>query len=590
MKCSIIASIFFAVGVGSLYGGMFFWKKTDKKISALQWLVILAIIVGCFHTLIAALFELIHIPINIISLASVDLLASLYFWYRILKNKEFQKYEWKIIDTIFVVLVLAGMAYLIKAHYAGTALRMNYASIDAGVHFKTALYTVNSQHVYGMFYDMVWNATFIEFFGAFSTPAQFYHWYVLADVVNLALAMSMFYSVIRHWMKDLFTSVVGIVLSVIYVITYPLNVTLFGFTYLGMSITIIGILILLVEFYLKDYLPKWFAIVSLMLGCLGVFETYVLFAPVVYFAVIFCIFRKQFKNKQLISKKTVFTCLAVFLIPCILGFWFVYGSIFTGGVTVSNAINNEGGCYRELFSNFIFFIPVAILGYIMLIKKKESSLLVFLTPFLMFFTLAIFMMVLQGKASTYYYYKLYYPIWLVIMVLNYYGILWVSKETKILSSSIWGIWIILFALFSNNIESRLQTKNPNILSEVKSVHYMDIMNFNKTYFYLPPYDENRVNLYNWSYDHVLSQEKSKVVGVIRYEDNFWFQNITGQNFDDWDFYNMNYQQFKGKLKKSHANYMLVFYDSPIYLEDSKYFDSFEKVYTNDIGFIAKISK
>lgn len=588
MKCSIIASLLFAIGISLLYGGIFFWKKNDRRLSALQWFTILAIILGCFHTLLASIFELVNIPINIVSLAIGDILASIYFWYNILKNREYQKYEWKMIDTVFIFFILAGMAYLIKAHYGGTALRINYASIDAGVHFKTALYTVNSQHVYGMFYDMVWNASFIEFFGAFSSPAQFYHWYVLADVVNLALAAAMLYSIFRHRMKDLFTSVMGIILTVIYVITYPLNVTLFGFTYLGMSITIIGILIILVEFYLKDMLPKWFAIMALMLGCLGVFETYVLFAPVVYFSVIFCIFRKQFKNKKLVSKDTILICLSVFLIPCILGFWFVYGSIFTGGVTVSNAINNEGGCYRELFSNFIFFIPVALLGYIMLLKKKESSLLVFLTPLLVIFIFMIFIMVLKGKASTYYYYKLYYPIWLVVIVLNYYGILWVSKETKILSSFIWGIWIVLFVVFSNNIETRIQTKNPNILSEVQSIHYMDIINFNKTYFYLPTYDEKRLDLYDWSYKNVISQGKLEVVGAIRYEDNFWFQNITGQDFGDWDFYTMNYKKFESKLKESSAKYMLVFYDSPVYIEGQDYFNSLTKVYNNDIGFIAEI--
>ena len=224
----------------------------------------------------------------------------------------------------------------------------------------------------------------------------------------------------------------------------------------------------------------------------------------------------------------------------------------------------------------------------MLLKKKESSLLVFLTPLLVIFTFMIFIMVLKGKASTYYYYKLYYPIWLVVIVLNYYGILWVSKETKILSSFIWGIWMVLFVVFSNNIETRIQTKNPNILSEVQSVHYMDIINFNKTYFYLPTYDENRLDLYDWSYKNVISQGKSEVVGAIRYEDNFWFQDITGQDFGDWDFYTMNYKKFESKLKESSAKYMLVFYDSPVYIEGQDYFNSLTKVYNNDIGFIAEI--
>ena len=111
-----------------------------------------------------------------------------------------------------------------------------------------------------------------------------------------------------------------------------------------------------------------------------------------------CVF-KQSKAKCLFSKDTILTSCAIFLVPCILGLYFVYGSIFTNGVTVANAINNEGGCYRELFSNFIFFIPVAILGYLMIIRKKENVLLEILTPLLVIFSIIIFIMVLKGKAS-----------------------------------------------------------------------------------------------------------------------------------------------------------------------------------------------
>ena len=64
------------------------------------------------------------------------------------------------------------------------------------------------------------------------------------------------------------------------------------------------------------------------------------------------------------------------------------------------------------------------------------------------------------------------------MLLNYEGFLYTKNETKILSCSVWGMWILLFAIFANNIETRLQNKNPNILSEVRSLHYVHI------YFYL----------------------------------------------------------------------------------------------------------
>lgn len=588
MNCSIIASLIFLIGAGSLFLSVFFWKKSKKQLFALQWIIILIIVLSCYHTLISGIFQVLCIPINVIFIGVVDLISSIFFWYIIIKYKDIQHYKFELVDLIFIVLLLLGLIYFTKVHYSGMSLRINYASIDAGVHFKNALYTINFQKVDGMFYDMVWNALFIEFLGVFVSPSAFYKLYVLADILNLGLAAAMFYCVIRHKISSSFEKIIGVLLSGIYVITYPLNVTLFGFTYLGMSITIIGIIILLMEFYMKNEISIKFCILLLMLTCFGVFETYVLFVPVLYFAVILCVFFKQSKAKCLFSKDTILTSCAIFLVPCILGLYFVYGSIFTNGVTVANAINNEGGCYRELFSNFIFFIPVAILGYLMIIRKKENVLLEILTPLLVIFSIIIFIMVLKGKASTYYYYKMYYPIWLVIMLLNYEGFLYTKNETKILSCSVWGMWILLFAIFANNIETRLQNKNPNILSEVRSQHYVDIVKFNNTYLFLPAYDEQRIDLYQWVYNCIDLADETCIPGAVRYEDNFWFQDITMQDFSDWDFYNMNFKSFNEKIRKINSKYILVFYDSPVYLENSNYFDSFEKKYVNNIGFIAEI--
>ena len=75
---------------------------------------------------------------------------------------------------------------------------------------------------------------------------------MLADILNLGLAAAMFYCVSRHKISSSFEKNYRCFYFQEYnVITYPLNVTLFGFTYLGMGITIIGIIILLMEFYEK---------------------------------------------------------------------------------------------------------------------------------------------------------------------------------------------------------------------------------------------------------------------------------------------------------------------------------------------------
>lgn len=53
MNCSIIASLIFLIGAGSLFLSVFFWKKSKKQLFALQWIIILIIVLSCYHTLIS---------------------------------------------------------------------------------------------------------------------------------------------------------------------------------------------------------------------------------------------------------------------------------------------------------------------------------------------------------------------------------------------------------------------------------------------------------------------------------------------------------------------------------------------------------
>ena len=104
MNCSIIASLIFLIGAGSLFLSVFFWKK----LFALQWIIILIIVLSCYHTLISGIFQVLCIPINVISIGVVDLISSIFFWYIIIKYKDIQHYKFELVDLIFIVLLLLG--------------------------------------------------------------------------------------------------------------------------------------------------------------------------------------------------------------------------------------------------------------------------------------------------------------------------------------------------------------------------------------------------------------------------------------------------------------------------------------------------
>lgn len=587
MVCSYQASLLFILGAGGLLTGAFLVKKSDEKKSAFEWMVLLTLLIGCYHTLVAGVINLFRIPSTIITIGIGDMVPAVFFWWKIIKTKEHQRYEWKWTDTVFMVLLLSFLALFTWLHYGGTALIMNYQSIDAGVHCRMAMNLYNCEPVMSMYHDALWNALFMETLGAFSTVDQFYRWYVLADVIHLGMAAAVFYAIVRRHSKGLYMQIAVIIMSFLYVVGYPMNSTLFGFTYLGMSVTLIGMLILILDMYLADEVPKWFGIVAMMLGCLGLIETYAMFVPVVYFAVIFCIFRRQHAAGKLISKDTVLICLAVFLIPCMIGFWYTYRGVFADGMTVANAISNEGGCYRELYSNFLFFIPGAILGYVELIRKKKQSLAVFLTPFLFVFMAVVFVMTLTGRTSSYYYYKLYYPLWLVILLLNVYAAAWAVSQTRLLLTMAVGVWCVMALVFVGNIETKIQTKNPNLILETRASHFVDVIGFNFAWFKMPEYPTEHLDLYHYVYQSLLEEEKGRVPAVLAYEDSYWFENVTNQQFLGWDYYRMDLAELEQKINESGADYVLVMRNAPLYYNNSDRFDSLERVYENDAGFVVK---
>ncbi|MDE7434618.1 MAG: hypothetical protein K2N01_02165 [Lachnospiraceae bacterium] len=586
MVSSLGASVFFGAAVVALYTGAFLWKKEENRVSGLKWVILLAVLLGCYHTFAAALLDIVHLPVHLWSVGVLDLFPAGFFWYGVLYKKQRQCYDWKLVDGIFLALLAAVVVVIAGIHYGGTALTVNYASIDAATHFRVAMNVVNEQTLVSMFHDSVWNALLIEFLSPFAAVDYYYRWYVLGELINLALSAAIFYALLRERMKDWFCMTAGVALSLLYVIAYPLNSALFGFSYLGMSVTVIGLLLAWTELFLRDRLPVYLSVAGLMLGCLALFESYVLFMPVTFFAVLFCIFYRQQKCRQLVSWRTVILGLAVFLIPCVIGLWYVYGDIFTGGTTVSSAITNEGGCYRELYSNFMFFVPAAVLGYVNLCKRKENQLLLFLTPLFLLFTMAMFVGTVIGKASSYYYYKLYFPIWLILLLLNYYGIVYSARQARGMVSAVLGVWCVLVLFGVLDVEDRIQQKAPLMVSSPRAGTYTDLIGFNYGFLRLPVYSLDKLDLYHYAYREVLGQGEEIIPGIMDYEDQLWFQNVTNQRYEGGCWSLMDSEQLHYQLEISHTGYVLALYDSSLYTDNREYLDSLERIYENSAGFVA----
>lgn len=590
MNGSIFATIFYCLAWLALASGFLLVKKTEKKTYLVTWVAISFLMTTCYQTFMAAILNTIGLPINIISMGILDLAAAAAFWFFIWKKKELQTYCFEKIDVIFGVILLAVLLLFWKIHCSGLNFYINYGTIDPAAHLKAAIDVIQNQCVNNMFYSALFNGLFLELFLPFRSMDYMYQPFVLSDIINWGLAGLMFFGMIRRYMTNRFAKVAGVVVALIYMYEYPLNSILYGFVYLGMGITIVLMLVELTTIYLKDEMNRWFVIVMLSLGCLALFECYVLFMPVTYFAIITCIFVKQHGMKKLVSKDTIIVCLSVFLIPCIIGLAYTYFGLFTDGLTVGNAINEEGGIYRELYSNYLPFLPLALYEFVMQIKEKKNHVVNFLFIYHAAFMVALFTMGMMGRVSSYYFYKTPFLMWVPLMFLCFKGACRVAKQMMGIVISYFIVWLGVLAMFFTGFEGKIQQVNSLFDISVKSGAYNDIYAYNYNLYMQGGYPYEKMEIYHWVYDNLLEEGEDMVAICSWYQDDIWFQAITNQRLNGWDFVTADHIAYYEKLKECGANYVVVLTDdkSQIYQDNPDYWDSLEKVYENDAGFVAKL--
>lgn len=587
MSISVLTTVFYVIMWLILGSAFFLWKKSEKELSSVTWLAITIVGMRCSHTTIAGIIQVIHIPVNIISLGCIDGMMGLILWFFIFKKKQIQTYKTQVVDVLLLGLLAVFSILFLKQRY-GFDLNLHYATIDPAAHLQSAMDVIKHQKVSCMYYASLNTALLIEAIGAFIHPSNYYKIFVLNEVIQLFLSGWIFYGITKRYAKDIFTKVVAIVLTFVYIGGFPLNNAIYGYNYLGMGVTVVGFLIILTDTYLHEEVNRKWNVFLMMLGCVGIFESYVLFMPVTFFAIFAAINVKQLQNKKLISMDTVLLNLAVFLLPCMIGLYYTYLGIFSGGTTVSGAIANEGAIYRDLFSNFLPFLPLAIYGFVESIKEKKNHILMYLLPFLSVFVFVLFIMVEKGKASTYYFYKNYFLMWLLVLAMMYYGISNAQIQLRKMMVCFFGVWLGVFAIWFTRVEDKIQSRNAYIDPVVKSVAFNDLFEHNYQYmFVVPGYSLEKMDLYQYVANNLIATGLTdEVPGAVYWEDNFWYEAIIDQRIKGFDYWNNSQDQFFENLP--HEDYVLVLFDSPIYQENSEYFNSLERIYANNIGFVGKV--
>lgn len=568
--------------------GVLLIKKNDEKHHLGVWAGLSILTIACLHTMLAGIFTLSYfIPTNLLTLGIANVIVAAVCFRHIYKTKEIQKLVVDWCDIVFFILLLI-VVYIFWQMQYGPNFNIHYLAVDPTAHMKHAMFTYDNDSVYGMFYAALQNAILFDLFTPILTEGHFYIAYIVGDLLYLVLAGMMFWAVIRKYMTNTFLKLAGIALSFIYLLGYPLNSTIFGFAYFGMGITIISYLITVVEMYVCKDISKWFGIVLMSLGCFGIFVSYVMFMPIVFFSILFVILIKQHQEKQLISWDTVLTGLGTFLLPTIMGLYFIFSGTFIHGHTAESIMVIEGGIYRDLFTNFILIVPFGLYAFIQLIKEKKNSVLIFLTVLGIGYTLWMFVKVLNGTSSSYYFFKNYYFLWLLGGVLVYLCLQYLDNAAKTITSIGFVLWGMIAVVGVFNLEIAIQNKVPLLVLSQKGGILCDIYMFNRDGMCTLEYSKAKTDLYTYVCDEIYPNDDTDVPIVGTWEDYQWMTGVTHHDTEpNYWHWNVGEEVFMTTLKEN-AKYVIVLGGNDLYHNNEEYFESLERVYSNEAGFVARV--
>lgn len=409
--------------------------------------------------------------------------------------------------------------------------------------------------------------------------------FIVTEILLFAFSGATFYTLLSVECNTL-NVFCRTILVFFYMIGYPLNNMLFGFSYLGLGVTVFcGLLVICNSIKHSPSVIKY-AVLSLFL--FELITSYSLFVPPIYFGVFACLIFFGIKNKEGMQKVAI-TIVAVFAIPVILGFFIVYQGYFgTDEQTVDLAIAAEGGIYRGLFASFVFIAPLSIFGAIAKTRNNSLSYIDFVSGFFVAFTLALLPLCLIEKVSSYYFYKLYYVLWLIFFTYCGLGIQFLQKKSMGMLLSYAATWLVVFLLAFSGIDTRVSEKNPRLDPTPESFNFFPLytFNFNTELIDSKRIDNGTIELLSKAEN--LREEGNKVWLLSNDIILRWYSALNGGDYQDSIWWGLTNEEFLERLDD--YDYIIVSEEDPILVNKSynTYLEALE--WAEDLSLVEEIDQ
>ncbi len=401
-------------------------KKSNNKLSIICS-IIYSICLLFFYQVV--IFYFLGFFNSLIYYSIINLIISIIVLFIIFKKKKIQKYYFNKKELVLFLVVILSSFLVTWIRFRGFSVII-YTSDDSSIHYRSSLIfskylTLFSRNDYK---DLIYNFSNIM-------PANYINGGLFLKLVNNIPSYKayMIYDSICYILYSLLFLVIVLklfnkkeylyyyVITMLYMLSFPLNCLVFGFGYLGLGVMCIQLLCYTIISMNNNYdngiILK---IILLFMLSFSLFFSYYLFVPPIYLS-LFIYYIWLYKNKKLDYKNMLLYIFITLIIPFIIGFmYFVFPTLFKSD-SVLKAIGNWGVIYDNLTPIFLFNF---LCFYLALKGSKYKKRINYFLICFYFFTvyIIIFLFLYIFKISElYYFYKLFYIYcFFVVIYLFYY--------------------------------------------------------------------------------------------------------------------------------------------------------------------------
>lgn len=440
------------------------FKKTDEKINFIKWLIIYFVSLFGYNVVIGMVLGLLNITADIWLLSIINLVVALVLSYRVIRYKDIQKYFVRKLDIAGIVIILAIFTVMFVKDLYIYKGDITHFAVDSSIHYRAAKHYSDNLNIFVNVEDKTFFNFNVMQTGAYINDGIFMnvingitgldHCYIYQIFETLVLFLSglAFYSAVMEKVETKKGLIGTVMLFALYIYGYPYNSWIYGFSYLSVGIMMVAMLLTVVEMlYSKEKINKALVITLIGICGTGLIFSYCLFVPAIFAGICIYAFLKDFtvegKTFLKIFKKTTLIVTGMLLVITAVGICYLFIPTFyiEGQTDLVNALKIDGAIYSEKFTNFIPYIPFAVLYFAELIKRIKNKKLRYMDVFavcIMGCLACLYLGLRYGLVAPYYMLKVYFIMWMVIFAVT------IDLMNEYIEEKQFRIDAIIFALFS----------------------------------------------------------------------------------------------------------------------------------------------